>query len=158
MIFKVNKKVEAPAEGLKESISKFYDVEGDAILGVSTVVDIQEWDPNGAAWVDDVAALRVYKDSVYILQLLETQFYLKVLTPAATYIYYLESIPLINWYWILPLLLFNAFLAWPKKYLFPYKYRFFSGIIVSLLFVVLGVPPEKKTQQPPPASSQSTPH
>jgi len=37
------------------------------------------------------------------------------------------------------LLLFIAFLAWPRKYLFPYKHRYISGIALYLAFFVAGI-------------------
>lgn len=36
------------------------------------------------------------------------------------------------------MLLIIAFLAWPKKYLFPYKHRYISGFIIYLAFFLIG--------------------
>lgn len=45
----------------------------------------------------------------------------------------------IIWYWILPIISVLAFLAWPRKYLFPYRFRFFSGMYIYGVFVLLGM-------------------
>ncbi len=36
-------------------------------------------------------------------------------------------------------LIIIGFLAWPKKYLFPYKHRYFSGILIYLAFFLFGI-------------------
>ena len=36
-------------------------------------------------------------------------------------------------------LLIVAFLAWPRKYLFPYKHRYISGVVIYIAFVFLGI-------------------
>ena len=37
------------------------------------------------------------------------------------------------------LLVIVAFLAWPRSYLFPYKHRYISGIIMYLAFFIIGI-------------------
>ncbi len=50
-----------------------------------------------------------------------------------------KLIPNIQWYWSVVWILIMAFLAWPQKFLFPYKYRYISGSFIFLLFVLLGI-------------------
>ncbi len=45
----------------------------------------------------------------------------------------------ISYYWIIPILLILAFLAWPRKYLFPYRFRYLSGMYVYAVFVIFGI-------------------
>lgn len=96
MIFKINKKVTPPQEGIQELLNKFYDVEEDAILGVRSTVDIREW----SDYIPDDAlvAWKVYKNSIFIVQYVDQLFYLKVLTPTKTYIYHFQSMLYLNWY------------------------------------------------------------
>lgn len=45
----------------------------------------------------------------------------------------------LKWYFIIPFLAMLSFLAFPRKYLFPYRYRYFSGTYVYLVFIILGI-------------------
>lgn len=96
MIFKIDKKVTPPQEGIQELINNFYDINGDAILGIRSTVDIREWSKNFPE--DSLVAWKVYKNSIYIIQFIELKFYLKVLTPTKTYVYHFLSSLYINWY------------------------------------------------------------
>lgn len=45
----------------------------------------------------------------------------------------------LNWYFIIPILAMLSFLAFPRKYLFPYRFRYFSGGYVYFVFITLGM-------------------
>lgn len=45
----------------------------------------------------------------------------------------------IKWYWIIPIIAILSFLAFPRKYLFPYRYRYFSGSYVYFVFFIFGI-------------------
>ncbi|OYT11352.1 MAG: hypothetical protein B6I18_04430 [Bacteroidetes bacterium 4572_112] len=43
-----------------------------------------------------------------------------------------------QWYWVIPFVIILATLAWPKRYFFSYKNRHIAGILISLIFVLIG--------------------
>lgn len=52
--------------------------------------------------------------------------------------YYLD-LSFLKWYFIIPMLAMLSFLAFPRKYLFPYRFRYFSGAFIYLVFILLGI-------------------
>lgn len=53
------------------------------------------------------------------------------------YIHFPEWVP--NWTIGLVSVIIVGFLAWPKKYLFPYKHRYFSGLIIYSTVLLFGI-------------------
>jgi competence protein ComEC len=50
-----------------------------------------------------------------------------------------KFISLISVYWLIFPLIIIAFLAWPKKFIFTYKYQYLSGTFIILFYILLGI-------------------
>ncbi len=52
---------------------------------------------------------------------------------------YFIEFSFIKWYYFFPILAMLSFLAFPRKYLFPYRFRYFTGSYIYFAFIVLGI-------------------
>jgi len=66
---------------------------------------------------------------------------LRLLAPLILGILFYLQFPSLAPHWSISIfaLLVIAFLAWPRKYLFPYKHRYLSGLLISLSFFIFGI-------------------